>query len=614
MFPYISAYLAICAYHVLSIIAWIVQCSLVSRLINTALSVNIKMKLTESIHRAINARTKVNLLIFVKGIMISIQSDDGKYLIKIMSENQSMTCSNKLDMDPSIESYIGDNPIKYLTEGDRFSNGYIFGNDRNITFVSPDILIVIRNDTIIIKSKRFNVWKKGFKSIVPTFNDGTCQGIMYHETENSIQELEINDNTINPIISCRYLARYPVSVMGNETTLDVSMNLRTEQFSLLDKTVYCFGSVNYKGKQRDCVVVNRLKKQNILKNTEHVVRELFQKRYGSIDNIINRCIGCDPKSFYVSSEDIEQYILEPITDIFNRPFKGWRSSLFFLFCSLFNVEIEKYKDISILFEILQTGSLIIDDIEDESLLRRGDACTYIKYGLPTAINSGNLAYYLCEDIFQIFDNDSTKVKMFNMYTKGMLTLHIGQGLDIKGLHHVLKQDEKPLHQTLLDKLTVIHTLKTATFISTVISIACIIANVGKDTERKCMLFAEKLGLGFQIIDDVLTLDGSMQKNDWKEFGDDIKQGKITYPFIYALKYLNNEKSTELIKLIINHRNLKHEDILRVSDLISETPALKDCRDVAHHHLETGIQSLMSIPNKSIHLFAIIELAKRLIYR
>ncbi len=47
-----------------------------------------------------------------------------------------------------------------------------------------------------------------------------------------------------------------------------------------------------------------------------------------------------------------------------------------------------------LTEIVHNGSLMADDVEDKSLMRRGQPCTYIKYGIDYAINSGTMMYYI----------------------------------------------------------------------------------------------------------------------------------------------------------------------------------------------------------------------------
>ena len=61
-----------------------------------------------------------------------------------------------------------------------------------------------------------------------------------------------------------------------------------------------------------------------------------------------------------------------------------------------NLDFENNKDILFicgLTELIHNGSLIVDDIEDKSLMRRGEKCIHLKYGNDYAINSGNLMYF-----------------------------------------------------------------------------------------------------------------------------------------------------------------------------------------------------------------------------
>lgn len=44
-------------------------------------------------------------------------------------------------------------------------------------------------------------------------------------------------------------------------------------------------------------------------------------------------------------------------------------------------------------ELVHNGSLIVDDLEDQSLMRRGDQCLHLKFGVDYAVNSGTLMYY-----------------------------------------------------------------------------------------------------------------------------------------------------------------------------------------------------------------------------
>lgn len=91
---------------------------------------------------------------------------------------------------------------------------------------------------------------------------------------------------------------------------------------------------------------------------------------------------------------------EPIYDLMDRGGKRWRPMLGLIMAKCLGrddiEDFEKNKDIYFscgLAEIIHNGSLMIDDIEDGSEKRRGDLCTYKKYGVDTAINAGNFMYF-----------------------------------------------------------------------------------------------------------------------------------------------------------------------------------------------------------------------------
>ena len=99
-------------------------------------------------------------------------------------------------------------------------------------------------------------------------------------------------------------------------------------------------------------------------------------------------------------DTINKSLNEPIYDLMDRGGKRWRPMLGLIMARCLgreNIEdFEKNKDIYFscgLGEIIHNGSLMVDDIEDNSEKRRGDLCTYKKFGLDVAINAGNFMYF-----------------------------------------------------------------------------------------------------------------------------------------------------------------------------------------------------------------------------
>jgi len=71
-------------------------------------------------------------------------------------------------------------------------------------------------------------------------------------------------------------------------------------------------------------------------------------------------------------------------------------------------DFEKHKDIYFacgLTEIVHNGSLIVDDLEDSSQKRRGDLCTYLKFGNDYAVNAGNFMYFAPINLIDTYVKD-----------------------------------------------------------------------------------------------------------------------------------------------------------------------------------------------------------------
>ena len=79
-----------------------------------------------------------------------------------------------------------------------------------------------------------------------------------------------------------------------------------------------------------------------------------------------------------------------------------------------------------LTEIVHNGSLMVDDLEDKSLKRRGEPCTYIKYGDDVAVNTGTLMYYAPIMKLPLYISDKeTRYDFQKIYSEEMMNIHFG---------------------------------------------------------------------------------------------------------------------------------------------------------------------------------------------
>jgi octaprenyl-diphosphate synthase len=224
-------------------------------------------------------------------------------------------------------------------------------------------------------------------------------------------------------------------------------------------------------------------------------------------------------------------LLEPAVDLLGRGGKRWRPLLMLLVCESLGGG-EAALPLSPLVEFCHNASLIHDDIEDNSACRRGKPAVHLLYGTDTAINSGCFLYFLplsCIDGWSA--SAEAKLALYSLWAREMRTLHLGQSLDI-----AWHRDWKTLPS--VDDYYAMCALKTgvlARFAANagIMAAACAADRPysGKPGSAALAKAAERMGVGFQILDDVKNLTEGVPG---KKRGDDIVEGKKSLPLLLYL--------------------------------------------------------------------------------
>ena len=225
--------------------------------------------------------------------------------------------------------------------------------------------------------------------------------------------------------------------------------------------------------------------------------------------------------YFDVGKDFYNRINIPSLDLVLRGGKRWRPMLMLLFCELTSGN-QRVLPLTPLVELLHSGSLIIDDIEDGSDLRRGKKAVHLIHGVDMAINSGNFLYYLPTFLIDRSDlSESIKLKIYRYYSENMRRLHLGQGLDIQWHNN---HDYYPEEGEYLQMCR----FKTGALARMAAEIG-VTGGGGDDTDAAEMgQVCEDMGVGFQILDDVINLTAG---NPGKKRGDDIAEGKKSLPVI-----------------------------------------------------------------------------------
>jgi len=143
------------------------------------------------------------------------------------------------------------------------------------------------------------------------------------------------------------------------------------------------------------------------------------------------------------SHRISRALCDPIADLLTRPSKGFRGKLVEWGYHLsdhggekssasLESDLKRLEICSQVLEQLHAASLVVDDIEDESLVRRGEPALHRKYGLPIALNAGNWLYFWpWWRVREVTSSDpQLELEIYRLCHEVLIRAHFGQAIDV----------------------------------------------------------------------------------------------------------------------------------------------------------------------------------------
>lgn len=239
-------------------------------------------------------------------------------------------------------------------------------------------------------------------------------------------------------------------------------------------------------------------------------------------------------------------------------------------------------------EMFHNFTLIHDDIEDDSRMRRGHPCMHVKYGLPLALNAGDgLFMMVWRETLRMPGQrrEEAQVRLLSAFTQVLE----GQAIEL-GWYHAKKWDvdEKEYYQVVEGK--------TGALIAGACEVGALLGGADVKTCAKLRDFGMGIGVGFQIIDDVLNIAGDVEKYG-KEIGGDISEGKRTLITIRAAKMLPAKKSARLGAILKKARNTDAE-VSEAVALLKESGAVESASKTAEEIIARAMGNLDSLPKNS----------------
>lgn len=236
-------------------------------------------------------------------------------------------------------------------------------------------------------------------------------------------------------------------------------------------------------------------------------------------------------------------------------------------------------------EILHTFTLIHDDIMDKDDTRRGVPSVHAKWGEPIAILAGDLLYSM---VFVLVYNanipDGAKARIMKELGAVSVELCEGQTMDIS----FENRDDVTIEEY-MDMIS----KKTGALFKCSAYVGGYAANESEEQLSNLKLYGQKLGIAFQLVDDILGLTAD-EKKLGKPIFSDLREGKKTYLVLYALENLDPTESAQL-KQIIFAPEKSESDIQKAFELIQKSGAIEKARKLAEKYIDETIELLKVFP-------------------
>ncbi len=266
--------------------------------------------------------------------------------------------------------------------------------------------------------------------------------------------------------------------------------------------------------------------------------------------------------------------------VLKSPGKRLRTALTLLSGKLLTYRFDKLLPMSVAFEMVHLATLVHDDIIDHAMTRRGLPTVNARYGNGVAILLGD--YLFARTAGLIADVEDFRVD--RLFSETVASVCEGTILEL-----LTARQTNISVENYIDRIS----RKTACLMSACCKGGAI---VGDGNEAQIALlgqFGLDLGIAFQIIDDVLDYVGT-EESIGKPAGNDLRQGLVTLPLIYALQQQQNGH-TERVGQMLGTETIPDDEVRDIVAWVAASPAIDEAMELARQYSSRARELLLEFP-------------------
>jgi geranylgeranyl pyrophosphate synthase len=260
--------------------------------------------------------------------------------------------------------------------------------------------------------------------------------------------------------------------------------------------------------------------------------------------------------------------------------KRLRPALTLMAANFYPVDKEKSFSLAASVELLHTATLVHDDLIDNSLFRRGMPTLNVSWSPGATILTGDFLFARAAQLAAETDN----VRIVNIFAQTLMTIVGGELNQLFNDGH----DQLPTLEEYNQRIYA----KTASLFAAGTESGGILCNAPEEEVQALKDYGYYLGMGFQIIDDILDFRGDADQIG-KPVANDLRQGIATLPvMLYDQQFPDNP----IILKAVRRQSVSDDDILDIVDKIRSSGCVEAAKEEAVTYTQKALSALTVLPD------------------
>jgi geranylgeranyl diphosphate synthase, type II len=318
-------------------------------------------------------------------------------------------------------------------------------------------------------------------------------------------------------------------------------------------------------------------------------------------NLYKKWIELEIRKQHFGDEPASLY--DPIRYLMLLGGKRLRPLLVLLSYAMFKKDVKSVVKYAAAVEAFHNFSLMHDDIMDQAPLRRGNATVHQKWNVNTAILSGDVMLVNVYEMFSSLQPDTLK-RVLKLFNRCAAEVCEGQQWDM--------EFEKTDRVTVDQYINMIRQ-KTAVLLGFSLELGAVLANASPADCKALRDFGIHIGIGFQLMDDLLDAYADPEKFG-KQVGGDILANKKTFLLITALEKANRLQRQELTRWLKPGKGRPHQKVKVVKSLYDQLNIRSLTEAKINHYFEKGFSCLDKVKGSRVAKHRLIAYTQELISR